>query len=252
MNTNNSVLEKCNSQKFFIRNGKYYLEVEREDELAITLKILEDKVNVVYDQTFIENNKELYEKYSEKNNDEIARSVRWNYKDSQLTQKCFEKIPYNEEYEKFLVTNEKIEREYVHKECQNNVLISKSYREASLIIYKGFLETGEILFDHTRDHVEGILLFEIIRQACVASTHLNGLNLDGVIIISNIDIKFDLFVEAKKDFYIRTLPVSKERGGQGYILFDLFQDGKKCLRGCFNGMSFANQGVYDKLRNRGV
>ena len=95
-----------------------------------------------------------------------------------------------------------IDKSYVHKNLDANVLVSEPFITGWLRYFNIFTNTTEFNFDHDSDHIQGMLLLEALRQAGIASAHYQGLPLDGKLALLNYNTKF--LVSSYKDIKILT------------------------------------------------
>lgn len=238
----NSNVDKGREQNVILTNS--------EDEAEMILQLLGNNVQILDDEELKLHHSALRKKYENKVCDVLCeRFYKWNYTDVSTVRNLFKKIPFNYDCIEELDKKEKISNKMVHKKNKNNILISDYYQDGMVNYFRGFTSTEEIIFDHTRDHIAGILLFEVIRQAGIASTHLGGLNEDGIIVISDTYIQYSRFIVSSKPFYIRTISINRSQGGNGFFVYEVFQDNQICVSGWFTGISFINNDVYEELKN---
>jgi hypothetical protein len=97
------------------------------------------------------------------------------------------KIPEQEYLKKiFRPTNKnfeptKINKSFVHKTKEENILVSTPVKIDNVWYFSMFKKTDEFRFDHESDHIQGMLIMEVARQSSIATTHLEGLNMEGII-----------------------------------------------------------------------
>lgn len=97
-----------------------------------------------------------------------------------------------------------IRKEIVHKHKEANVLISEPYRTGWIRYFNMYQETEELSFDHPSDHVQGMLMLEALRQAGIASAHLQGLPADGMLALMEYRTKFTHFLFCGAPIVLRT------------------------------------------------
>lgn len=149
-----------------------------------------------------------------------------------------------------------ITKKYVHKENDANVLISTPEKIDNIWYFNMLKGTNEFRFDHESDHMQGMLIMEVARQSSIATTHLEGLNLDGVITLKKFQINFVDFLDPKELVLIRTFsrPVVT-RKGKFYqsVLVNFIQNDKVLSTAIVEGMSFDSREVvenYLKIFNK--
>jgi len=96
-----------------------------------------------------------------------------------------------------------IHRDMVHKASDKNVLISEPFSTGWLHYFNMFQETNELIFDHPSEHVQGLLLSEALRQAGIACTHLQGLPLEGKLVLLNFSTNYLSFIERNEPVVLR-------------------------------------------------
>ena len=89
-----------------------------------------------------------------------------------------------------------IDKKYVHKKNDSNVLISEVLASGRMLYFNMFNETDELTFDHTSDHVQGMLLLEALRQTAIATAHIQGLSFDGGLALLNYNTNFFHYLES--------------------------------------------------------
>ncbi|RKH19746.1 hypothetical protein D7X74_05950 [Corallococcus sp. CA047B] len=138
----------------------------------------------------------------------------------------------------------------VHKRDPANVLLANGCRVGALHQFNAFMESPEFLFDHPSEHVQGMLLTEIARQASLASIHGVGLPFDWVTILTRLTLEFQRFVRLDAPLVMRTFvsfrlpewaePVRTEgRKGRMWIAVQGWQDGVCCFSGLLGAVSKA-------------
>lgn len=194
--------------------------------------------------------KRFYQKYQVENLADFVDKIKWNYKlDYKMLLNIIDHFEMPNDVEKELNGRSvRIDKEYVHKKSQDNVLLSEPIRVGNTLFYKCFNQTSEFNIDHPSDHLEGIVLFEVIRQTGLASAHHSGVSLDGVIVILESDIQYLNYVELETPYYVQCLPVIRRTGGIGFLVFRVMQNGTICAKGYFRAFVYKNQATYAKLR----
>lgn len=194
--------------------------------------------------------KKLYEKHQVESLAELVAKIKWNYKVDFKT--LINVIDYFEmpmEVKKQLNSMEgRIEKDFVHKKSCGNVLLSEPIRIGNTLFYKGFNRSNEFVIDHPSDHLEGIVLFEVIRQVGLASAHHSGVSLDGVIVILESDIQFQNYIELNTPYYIQCIPAIRKIGGIGFSVFCVIQKDVVCAKGFFRAFVYKDRTAYEKRR----
>lgn len=193
----------------------------------------------------------LCKKYNSKKLYEIQRRLKWDYKrDYARVLSILEDVPINENlldnFTRLKITL--IDKKYVHKLNENNILLSHPVQIGNVYYYKGFNKTSEFNIDHPSDHLEGIVLFESLRQMGIASAHFCGIPFDGVVVIIESDIEYLNFVELSRNYLIQCLPAIKRTGGLGFVAFRVLQDDTICAKGYFRAIVYKNKEMYEKYR----
>lgn len=219
-------------------------------ELEILLLCLEDNISVSISRALEVTHRDSVFLLLDKNIDEIKKEIRWTYKEYEDVKKLITKIPVPQYIKEALAGRKRIKKEFVHKSDEDNVLISEAESLGKMYYFLGGTETKEIKLDHQSDHVGGIMIFEAVRQAGIASVHLLDIPLSGVIVITKSVIEYDRFLEKKEPYYIQTIPVVRPRGGTGYCIFNVIQNGKSCVKGYFSGFLYKTQEDYMKFARK--
>ncbi|AFE06964.1 hypothetical protein COCOR_06509 [Corallococcus coralloides DSM 2259] len=99
---------------------------------------------------------------------------------------------------------ERIDPVLVHKRDPANVLLANACRVGALHQFNAFTDSPEFVFDHPSEHVQGMLLTELARQAAIAAIHGVGLPLDWSLILTRLTLEFRRFVRTDVPVVIRT------------------------------------------------
>ncbi|NTW74941.1 MAG: hypothetical protein HGB29_08765 [Chlorobiaceae bacterium] len=97
-----------------------------------------------------------------------------------------------------------ISKRLVHKRYDENILVSEPCSIGWLRYFNMFLSSGELRFDHESGHVQGMLMIEALRQAGIASAHLQGLPNDGMLALMEYRTNFFSFLECTAPIVLRT------------------------------------------------
>jgi hypothetical protein len=147
-----------------------------------------------------------------------------------------------------------IEKKFVHKKNDSNVLISEVFTSGWLLYFNMFNETEELTFDHTSDHVQGMLMLEALRQAAVAAAHIQGLSFDGGLALLNYDTNFFHYLESDAPIILRAYcgftadEASKDQEAPIYI--QVMQWGKVCAEATLKAFAFMSSKQYQHQRER--
>ncbi len=147
-----------------------------------------------------------------------------------------------------------IEKKFVHKKSDVNVLISEVFSRGRLLYFNMFNETEELTFDHTSDHVQGMLMLEALRQAAVATAHIQGLPFDGGLALLNYDTNFFHYLERDVPIILRAYcsftadETSKDKEAPIYI--QVIQWGKVCADATLKAFAFINSQHYQQQKER--
>jgi 2-oxo-3-(phosphooxy)propyl 3-oxoalkanoate synthase len=145
---------------------------------------------------------------------------------------------------------ERLDPVLVHKQDPRNVLLANGCRVGALHQFNAFTESPEFVFDHPSEHVQGMLLTELARQATIASTHAVGLPLDWVLVLTDLTLEFQRFVHRGAPVVIRafasfrlpewTEPVRVEgKRRRMWVAVQGWQEGACCFSGRLDVVSKA-------------
>ncbi|ATB33320.1 AfsA-related hotdog domain-containing protein [Melittangium boletus] len=149
-------------------------------------------------------------------------------------------------------TMERIDPVLVHKKDPANVLLANACRVGALQQFNAFTESPEFVFDHPSDHVQGMLLTEIARQASIAAIHEVGLPLDWVITLTRLSMEFQRFVRIGVPLVVRAFlsfrlpeweePVRSDgRRKRTWAFVQIWQEGRCCFSGILTGVTVRGQ-----------
>ncbi|GHU61754.1 hypothetical protein FACS189418_1950 [Clostridia bacterium] len=192
----------------------------------------------------------LYQKYQVNNLAELIHQIKWNYKqDFKTLIRIIDHFPIPKEVEEQLrYTDDRIDQAFVHKKSHSNVLLSHPIRVGHTLFYRNFDQSDEFIIDHSSDHLEGIVLFEVIRQAGLASTHHCGIAMDGVSVILESDIQYQNYIELNVPYYTQCIPAIRSNGGIGFSVFRVIQNDMVCAKGFFRALVYKDRVAYEKQR----
>lgn len=183
----------------------------------------------------------------------VIEQSEWDYKKPDEAYRVIEKIHMPDYIEELLVKDtEPIEKKFVHKRNQNNVLISFPRRLANVLYFKGYMNSEEIISDHNADHLDGIKIFEVVRQVTLASFHVMGVTFNGVVALTTSLLHFNKFVELDKPYFIQAIPACKKDGGAMYCSFNVIQDNKSHAAGYLGAYTYRSKEAYENKRNKKI
>lgn len=231
--------------------------VNSRREIELLLLCLGNEVNVVMDEQARFEHQDIWEWLYGRTYDEILKDLHWSYKEDGELLELIDRIPISKMINDNIIQSDnkdlkvqQAEPWIVHKIHKDNVLISEPYNCGNMIYFQGLKKSKEFQIDHSSDHLEGIIIFEVARQSGIASVHIAGVPPEGTIVILKSQTNYTKFVEINKPYIIRTIPVIKERGGYSYCIYNILQDGHSCATGYFSGMVFRNKKSYERLFGR--
>lgn len=137
----------------------------------------------------------------------------------------------------------RIKKTITHKKNASNVIISIPEKHGKIWYFNMIPETQEFNFDHPSDHIQGILILEVIRQCGIATTHLCGLSENGKIVLSNVKTTFNSYIKRSSPIIIRSLSrpvIFTKKYFKQYVLINIIQFGKICVQGTIEGIAFNN------------
>lgn len=179
------------------------------------------------------------------------KNSRWNYRNPQEMYDISTKIPISSEIVEALASNNTpIEKHMVHKQKGDNVLISEAMNQGNVWYFKGFSDIAELNSDHLSDHVDGIKLFEALRQATLASLHLNGLQHNGVVALTNFKIDYMKYVELDEPYFIQAIPACEKDGGAMFCVFNIIQGEKVVTKGFLGAYTYRSKEIYLEKRHK--
>lgn len=152
-------------------------------------------------------------------------------------------------------TPQKIDSNLVHKNSEDNVMLSKPQKFCNMFYFNMIPETKEFIFDHDSDHIQGMLVTEVVRQCGIASTHLSGLSNEGKIVLSNLNLSFKSYLEKSHPIIIRSFvePILFENNAttcKPHVLVNLIQFGKICAFGVVEGLAFNKKSDWISYNDR--
>ena len=109
----------------------------------------------------------------------------------------------------------RLHKKYVHKENDENNFVSRIEHiekgDADCFLSQVILDnTHPFFFEHSYDHVPGLLMIEAGRQIGTAIAHLfYHVDLDVVFILNEMNIRFFLYVELSKPLFVKSMVRNK-------------------------------------------
>jgi A-factor biosynthesis repeat. len=232
------------------------IQVKSRREIELLLLSLGKEASVIMDESVRKQHPDVCDWLYGRTYEEIFANLKWSYREEDEVVDIIEKIPLPTSLSASHVQvnstesePELIDPEYVHKTHRQNILISKPYQCGNIFYFSGFQKSEEFHIDHLSDHLEGIIIFEAARQAGNASAHLAGMPFGGVNVILKTLNRYSKFVECLDPYIIRTIPAYKQRGGVGFCVYNIIQNGKSCASGYFQAIAYNNKHTYAKFRN---
>jgi len=160
--------------------------------------------------------------------------------------RTIEKIPVSSKiYTQLDENRQKLDKVYVHKHKPENVLLSKEVKlnNSNLLFFNAFIDTTEIILDHiAEDHVEGVLLSEICRQASIASINL-CMEYSKVFVLLEDKKVFNKFIRRDKDIIIKVFSMGEVKG-TGFCVLNILQEGNLCVKATLRGYNFETKEEY--------
>lgn len=201
--------------------------------------------------------------YSSQFHNENIRKIDWTNEREKLYE-VFNRIPAINKHigkldlalDKDSQLPEKIDKELVHKLDVDNVIISKAQKFGNMWYFNMFNKIKEFNFDHESDHVQGTLLMEAARQAGIATTHLNGLSIDGRLNMSCMNTKFNNYIEYGSPVIVRSMSnkviFDQNQSFKSCVIVNLIQFGKICMTTYLEGVAFSVKSDLKDYRNRSI
>ena len=147
-----------------------------------------------------------------------------------------------------------IDKKFVHKKSDSNVLISEFYSAGNLLYFNMFNDTEELTFDHASDHIQGMLMLEALRQAAVAITHILGLSLEGKLALLSYNTNFFHYLERDSPIVIRAYgSFSADKTGDDSdvtVFLQVMQCGKVCAEAELKAFAFMSNHRYLQQKER--
>lgn len=233
-----------------------YIQASNRREIELLLLCLGEDTHVIMDHQTCQLHPDISNWLQNRTYSEVLAGLKWLYREEDEVMDIIERIPLPKTLNRsFLKINpqdpepDRIDREYVHKRNNKSVLISKPFRCGNMYYFNGYKNSAEFSIDHDSDHLEGIIIFEIARQAGIASAHLEGMPFNGAIVILKTATRYQKFIDYNAPFLVRTIPAYKHQGGVGFCVYNFIQNGKSCVVGNFSVLVFNSKKAYQKFRN---
>ncbi|WP_297420048.1 AfsA-related hotdog domain-containing protein [Clostridium sp.] len=223
--------------------------VNNKRELEVLLLSLGNNVTPIIDtknEITYRAYKDLFADLNEKNTSE---SFEWNYRNPQEAHNIVTRISMPDYIRDNLSGDiSPISKEYVHKLNQNNVLISYPERFGNMLYFRGFKEAEELKSDHNSDHLDGIKLFEVVRQSTLASFHVMGVPIGKIMVLTSTRLDFSKLIELDKPYFVQVIPACKTDGGAMFTAFNVIQEGKSHANGYIGAYTFRSKEAYQSKR----
>jgi hypothetical protein len=116
-----------------------------------------------------------------------------------------------------------IDKDYVHKTNVENVLISDLIQHGDEFHSFICVNTNHpFFFDHSRDHIPGIMLIEAGRQKAMAIVHkYYQVSFDMVFFINDFQMKFFNFAKTSSPVILKSKVFNNNSKSKNYFQFDL-------------------------------
>ncbi|KXT83327.1 hypothetical protein STRDD11_01566 [Streptococcus sp. DD11] len=151
---------------------------DNDKELAMILSIYGDLVTEVE-----KNGKNL----SPEQLADIKHQFEWDYLSPDVAYSLIDLIELPKEIQRKLSYEQGyLNKKLVHKQKQENVLLSEYEQYGKSVAFRGYFNWAELDSDYVSDHVDGIKLFEIIRQGMLVSSRINNLKYDSAVALTNL------------------------------------------------------------------
>lgn len=221
--------------------------VNDKRELEILFLTLGDNVTPIIDKKNQASYKDLLHDLYEK---PIPESFEWNYRDPKEAHNVITRISMPDHIRESLSGDiNPIQKQYVHKVNQNNVMISYPERLGNMLYFRGFKETDELKSDHSSDHLDGIKLFEVVRQTTLASFHVMGVPFGKIMVLTTTRLDFNKLIELDKPYFVQVIPACKTDGGAMFSAFNVIQDGTSHASGYIGAYTFRSKEAYESKRS---
>lgn len=179
----------------------------------------------------------------------IQNDFEWDYLSPQEAYDLIDmvKLPTDIQY-KLSNNGTYLPKELAHKENQENVLLSEYETFGKSIAFRAYSDWKELDSDHMSDHVDGIKLFEIIRQGMLAAFHINNLKYDSSLDLTNLKIEYFQYIETFIPFIVHIIPINRADGGAMYTVFGVYQEDKLVAKGYLGAYAFRTKEAYRNKR----
>lgn len=253
MELNKMVLSKEINDKYIICMNDYKIDskesyiiyVTKRREIEIILFMLKESV-VVYEPSVFD--VDIINWLSGKTSELLLNDISIYGTEFREFYNILEKIPISKKVNRELKKNSKVlNKDFVHKRNTNNVLLSESFKfdNSNLLFFNAFTKTDEIVLDHmAEDHVEGLLLDEICRQAAIASINLCMDSSKVFVLIEEKKI-YKKFIDRNKTIKVKVFAIG-EKEGLGFCVINIIQDESICLKALMRGRNFESKTDYIK------
>lgn len=197
----------------FIENyNSCIIPVKSRREVELLL-ILGEAVNVIMDETARIRYPDVWDWLSGRTYSDIFTNLKWSYPEEDEVLTVIEKIPppptLKDSFLKLYSDDpvpDKIEKQYVQRINNDNILISKPYRSGNIFYFNGLHESSESNIDQYSGHLKGNVIFEAARQAGIASLHLTGIPLSGkIVLIKTVITRYTKLVENSEPYLMLPL-----------------------------------------------
>lgn len=250
MYSDKEVLSKKDVGKYLIcmddlknENLDRIIKVANRREIEIVFFMLRDAA-IVYEPAI--SDKEILEWLYQKTYSQLFMELSIYGTEYREFYKILERIPISKDIKNRLSNNkELLDKKYVHKLNSNNVLLSAGVKisNSNLIVFNAYTKTEEIFLDHiAEDHIEGLLLAEICRQAAIATINL-CLDSSKIFVLLEDKKVYKKFVHRDRDVIVKAYATG-EKSGLGFCVINVIQDDHICLKAIMRGRNYESKTEY--------
>lgn len=182
------------------------------------------------------------------NKNEFSKNSKINFKNANITLNIINQIPIDIlDIKKRMKI--KLKKHYVHKSIEKNMMISDYMKENNFCYFKCKTKWQELNSDHKSDHMDGIKIFEVARQAMLASQHFSGVPLEAVVLLTESNIEYKKMIENNNEYVIQTYTMTR---GVGFMhtVFKIFQEEEIAVNGYFVTYVYSSKEKYNEKRSQ--
>ena len=225
------------------------IRIDSERELEIMLLSLGNTIIPIINSSDEVKNKSYTDLINDLKGKKVSELFKWDYRNPKEAHQILNRIKMPEYIkEKLSKSMQPIDKKYVHKLNSKNVLISYPERFGNVLYFRGFKQTEELKSDHLSDHLDGIKLFEVVRQSTLAAFHVMGVQIGKIMVLTSTRLDFTKLIELDKPYFIQLLPVCKIDGGAMFTAFNVIQEGVSHANGYIEAYTFRTKEAYQSKR----